>query len=284
MKLNRVKLCAFTLCFILLLSLPGQTRPKSPKPRGPLTESGYNKSVPSVVKLMADHGQRVGAGVIVGIQKNGGGLVLTSYSMVAGQDEVAVVVRNGFEPLVGQVHNPWIDLNLDIAMVLVHNFPPGLSPISFKQEKLPLVGETLTLIGHAGDQDWGPIEIQISDENQKRMECSLGKFTGIDGAPLVDETGTMIGLTVSDAVQKSTENHVALAVKTGAIKPVVNGWLKSLALRSKWRERKDGVATWIWALGGGVLGGAVTAAILITGGGSDNVFGLPRPPQPPDTR
>ncbi len=284
MKLSSAKLCAFTLCFISLLALPGQTKPKSPKPRGPLTESGYNKSVPSVVKLMADQGQRVGAGVIVGIQKNGSGLVLTSYSMVAGQDEVAVVVRNSFEPLVGRVYSPWIDRNLDIAMVLVQNFPLGLSPISFKQENLPLVGETLTLIGHAGDQDWGPIEIQISDENQRRMECSLGKFTGIDGAPLVDENGTMIGLTVSDAVQKSTENHVALAVKTSVIKPVVNGWLKSVALRAKWRERKEGVATWIWALSGGVLGGAVAAAIVITGSGSDTVFGLPRPPQPPDTR
>jgi hypothetical protein len=269
-----------TICFVSSLAATSYSKQKSV--RGPLTEVGYSKSALSIVKLVADNGQKVGAGVLVGLQRDGSALILTSYNMVAGQDRLTVMFREDANPVSGRVLPRRMDLNLDVALIEVKTAPRGHRPIIFEQEKVDLVGETLTIIGHTEEQDWGPVEIQVTAENRQHLECNVGGHSGIDGAPLVNQKGHMIGLVVSDAVRQTADDHVTLAVKTATIKPTVNGWLTSSSLQIRWKEQKVGISPWIWAVGGGVLGSGVVAAIAIGGGGSDSPVGLPRPPAPPD--
>ncbi|MCG8608514.1 serine protease [bacterium] len=278
MYLGRLRGSFLTIGIFSLLFATSYGKQKSA--RRPLTEIGYNKSAISTVKLVAD--QKVGAGVLVGVQRDGSALILTSYNMVAGQDRLAVLFRQDANPAIGTVLQRRMDLNLDVALIEVKTAPRGHRPVIFEQEKVDLVGETLTIIGHTEEQDWGPVEIQVTAENRRHLECNVGGHSGIDGAPLVNQKGHMIALVVSDAVRQTTDEHITLAVKTATIKPIVNSWLRSASLQTKWNEERVGISPWIWALGGGVLGGGVAAAITLLGGDNDSPIGLPRPPAPPD--
>ncbi|MFQ5824127.1 MAG: serine protease [bacterium] len=275
-------------CFnmVLILSIgifQSWAQEQSEEPQQVLTQKGYNKSAPAVIKLVTDEGKKIGTGVILGVHKDDVGFVLTSYSTVAGRDKVAIILKNYPEPLLGYTVDKWIDFDTELAVVAIKKFPPGQPVITFGGSKSAKVGETFTIIGHIEGSDWMPIPLELMDSNERRFALESSEYSGFEGGPLLNENGYMIGLIVSEEEEAAEKGRLTLAVKSNVIKPIINEWFQPIELKQKWHEKGAGLATWIWAVGGGVLGGTVATAIAIAGGGEEAHKGLPRPPEPPPT-
>lgn len=245
-----------------------------------LTQAGYDKTAPAVVKLVSDEGRRIGAGVIIGVHEDDVGFILTAYSMVAGRDKLAVILKEYPEPLLGHIVERWIDFDSDLAVVAVKDFPPDQPVIAFRKKKADPSDDIFSIIVHDDDGDWKPVPIELSESDESHVAISASEFTGIEGAPIVDDRGNMLALIVTEGLL-DTEDSLTLAIKTNTIRPIVKEWFKPIALKKKWREQGLGFGGWIWAIGGSVLGGTVATAIAIAGGGEQSPRGLPRPPNPP---
>lgn len=246
-----------------------------------ISEKGFKKSAPAVVKIVADEGRTIGAGVILAVHKEQVGFILTSYSMVAGRDKVAVILKDYPDPLLGHTIDKWIDFDSDLAIVAIKNFPEGQPVISLQESKSEQEGDILTIIGHTEVDDWMPIPSELTLPNLRNLVIKAPKYSGLDGGPVLNESGNMIGLIVSSQDEDFDEENLVVAVKTSVIKPIIKDWFQPVELKQKWNEKGAGIATWIWAVGGGVLGGGIATAIAVAGGGTEEPKGLPRPPDPP---
>ena len=72
------------------------------------------------------------------------GFILTSYSMVAGRDKVAVILKDYPDPLLGHTIDKWIDFDSDLAIVAIKNFPEGQPVISLQESKSEQEGDILS--------------------------------------------------------------------------------------------------------------------------------------------
>jgi len=244
----------------------------------------FKKASPSVVKIVSDSGKNIGAGVIVGVHDKKVGFILTSYSLVAGRAKVAVILRNYPDALLGYVVEKFIDFDLDLAIIAVKDFPAGQSPITFAKGKDKGTAGQALIISHRDVGDWvsSPAGIQLAGARFYTIELPEADPRSA-GAPLLTEKGDMFGLVVSEEPDQVDvpESTVMRAVNTMAIIPILNEWFSEVDLSKKWRQRGGGVATWLWAVGGGILGSTVVSAIALSGGSGAGPQGLPRPPKPP---
>ncbi|NIR51638.1 trypsin-like peptidase domain-containing protein [candidate division KSB1 bacterium] len=273
----------FLLVLASVLTVQAQEETEEADLQQVLKQEGYDRNAPAVVKLVSDQGRRIGAGVILGVHEDGMGFILTSYSMVANRDKVAVILKDYPDPLLGRTVERWVDFDTDVAIVAVKNFPADQPVIVLSNDKSVPANETFTIIGHAEEGDWMPIPIQMIESDESHVAFNASEFSGIEGAPLVDEDGKMLGLIVSEGLA-NTENNLTLAVKTATIKPIIKEWFKPVPLVRKWEEQGVSIGGWVWAVGGSVIGGTLVTAIAISGGDGDSQSGLPRPPNPPNQR
>ena len=243
-----------------------------------LTKKGYDQTAPAVVKLVSDEGRRIGAGVIVGLHENGVGFILTSYSLIAGRSKMAVIVKNHPDPLLGRVVERWIDFETDLAVIAVKNFPADPVMIRLRKKNIRAEGQTYTVVGHTETEDWIPIPVVVTESDERHVALSGLLVSGIEGAPLLDHDGSLLGLVIS---HDSEEGDLTLAIKNTTIKPILDEWFKPIPLVQKWQERGSGLS-WVWAVGGGVLGASIATVIALSGGGEEAPAGLPQPPLPPN--
>ena len=264
-----------------LLFAQSENKPQFPEN---FSEKAFQKAAPSVVKLIFDNGETVGSGVILAVHKDNVGFILTSYSLIAGRDKVAVILKNYPDALLGYVVEKFIDFDLGLAVVALKNFPAGQPVITLKELKNPETGKSFSTISHVRNADWSVFKTTIQGSAPRFFTISSDSANEIGfGAPLLTKKGEMCGLIVKMEEELNADDSVYMkAVNVSAIKPMLDEWFHALPLKQKWHEQGAGIASWMWAVGGGVLGGTV-AAIVTAGGGSggDGPAGLPRPPQPP---
>jgi len=274
--------------FLLLILMPisqlvaqqevGEPALKSVDPEEIVSKhkQGYEKTAPAIVKIVSDGGRKIGAGVILGVSEDGDGYVLTSYDAVAGLNKVAVILRHHPDALLGRIVDKWIDFDLDLAIISIRNFPDGQRVVSIQDSKSPKSEEIYLLIAHTDTGDWLPIEVNLANFDDTKFALGLAGESGMEGAPILTKKGDMIGVFSS-----LKADSLSLAVRTNAIKPLINEWFNSVKLAQKWEEKRTGIATWVWAVGGSVIGGTIGIAIAISGGDSGPGSGLPRAPNPP---
>jgi len=272
--------------FLLLIFMPisqlvaqqevGEPALRSIDPEEMVSKQGYEKTAPAIVKIVSDGGRKMGAGVILGVSEDGDGYVLTSYGAVAGLNKVAVILMIHPDALLGRIVDKWIDFDLDLAIISIRNFPDGQRVVSIQNSKPAKLEEIYLLIAHTDTGDWLPIEVNLANLDDTKFALSLPSESGMEGAPIVTKKGDMIGVFSS-----LKADSLSLAIRTNAIKPLINEWFSSVKLAQKWREKRTGIATWVWAVGGSVLGGTIVTAIAISGGDSGQPGGLPRAPNPP---
>ncbi|MFQ5649864.1 MAG: hypothetical protein ACE5IY_07970 [bacterium] len=279
-----------TSFFVLNLSgiVFAQDQEKPERSKQALSQDGYDHTAPAIVKIVSDAGSRIGTGAIVGVHRDPKtneniGFILTSYSMVAGRDKVAVLLKNHAGGLLGHVVDKWIDFDLDVAIVAVRNFPPGQPVITIGQPKVTESGNIFTAITHTDAGNWVPTPTELNSIDEKHMIFNVAEGASLEGAPLVDKDGVMLGLFVGDETMSSGEMPLASAVRSIAFKPIMKEWFQPIKLQQKWQEQGAGIATWIWAVGGGVVGGTIATVLAIAGGedGAGGPRGLPGPPNPP---
>lgn len=253
------------------------------EPQQPLmSDDVYAKNVNAVVKLVSDAGRRIGAGVLLAVHKDGLGFVLTTYSMVAGREKIAVILKDVSEPLLGYIVDRWIDFDQDLAIIAVKNYPEGQTVVTIGDAKSVAIGQTYTVIAHTEIGDWQRLPAEVFDMDERFFSMKLEETSSVEGAPLLNAEGQMIGLMVSEKAESSEGDELVLAIKSNRLKPIINEWFKPIELSQKWQESGKGVPTWLWAVGGGVLGGTIATAIAIAGGEENGgPVGLPRPPDPP---
>lgn len=281
-----MKLSHKTMLGLLVLTIPisrliAQEETAGSELEQVLTQDGYDKTSSAIVKMVSDGGRKIVTGAILAVHKDNVGFILTSYTMVAGRDKVAVILKDYPDALLGQVVEKWIDFDLDLAIVAIKNFPPGQPVVTIGDSKVAEIGKVYTIIAHTEASDWLPVPTELTIADERHLIFGVSESSGLEGAPLLTEDGNMIGLIASD--ETGTEENIDLssAVKSNVIKPIIKEWFQQVELQQKWREKGAGVAGWIWAVGGGVLGGTIATAIAIAGGGEETAGGLARPPEPP---
>ncbi len=251
-------------------------QPQTLDPEKIISKQGYEKTAPAIVKIVSDGGRKIGAGVILGVSEDGDGYVLTSYSTVDELNKVAIILKNHPDALLGRVIDKWIDFDLDLAVIVIKNFPAKQTVVSMQNSKSVKIEDMYLLIAHTDTGDWLPIEVSLANFDDSKFALSLPGKSGMEGAPIVTEEGDMIGF-----LSSLKSDSLSLAVRTNAIKPIINEWFSSVELAQKWGENRRGIATWVWAVGGSVVGGTIVTAIALSGGDSGPRPGLPRAPNPP---
>ncbi len=253
-----------------------------------LSQDGYDEISPAVVKIVSDAGTKIGTGVTVGMHvdeknKDSIGFILTSYSMVAGRDKVAVILKNHSGGLLGHVVDKWIDFDLDVAIVAVRNFPPGQPMITLGKVKEAESGDIFTSITHTPAGDWVPLPTDLNSIDETHMTFNVDRRATLDGAPLVDQKGSMLGLFVSDETLSNSDIPLASAVRSPMIEPILEEWFRPINLVQKWDRAGNGISKWVWVVGGGVATGTVATVLALSGGdgGGSIAGGLPGAPEPP---
>jgi len=247
-----------------------------------MSDDVYAENVNAVVKLVSDAGRRIGAGVLLGVHKDGLGFVLTTYSMVAGREKIAVILKDFGNPLLGYIVDRWIDFDLDLAIIAIKNYPQEQTVVTIGDSRSAAIGQTHTVIGHTEVDDWLRLPAEVFDMDERFFSMKLRDTSPVEGAPLLDSEGRMIGLMVSEKAESSEGDELVLAIKSNTLKPILDEWFQPIELAQKWQEPGKRFPTWIWAVGGGVLGGTIATAIAIAGGEEGGgPVGLPRPPDPP---
>lgn len=267
-----------------LVNVYAQETVEAELPDQVITQEGYDRSAPAIVKLVADEGKKIGAGAVVAVHQDGVGFILTSYRMIGGRNKVAVILRDYPDPLLGYAVDRWIDFDTDVAIIAVKNFPENQPVICLQEHKDYGVGDTFTLIGHTDLDDWMPIPSKLQLTEMDHLIFTPVDYRGLEGTPVLNEDGHMVGLVVSTEAGEGEQASVAQALKVSAVKPLVKGWFTDIRLSQKWCEKGTGLATWVWAVGGTLLGGGIAAAVVVAGGDVDNIRPLPRPPAPPNTQ
>ncbi len=184
---------------------------------------------PSVVRV--DTGAARGSGVIV----RSDGLVLTSLAVVGEQREVAVALGNG-QLLNGTVVGT--DPLTGVALVDL----PGGGYAATDLTGVPssaILGEPGLAFGVdelgrlvLGAGDIGPMPLQAIRPGQSALDGVLVVETVVDpvvqGGPLVDEVGTLVGLTTW------TDGGQTYAVPATALRKVVDDFLRVGSVRHTW--------------------------------------------------
>ena len=269
----------FFLGFLLAWTIPCLLLAQTDIPL--LSEAVYQKTSGATVKIVSDAGRKIGSGVIVGVRRDGVGFILTSYSMVAGRDKVAVILRNYSDALLGRVVDKWIDFDLDLAVISITEFPAEQPMVTIVKSTEAIVGESYSIISHTDIGDWSAVAVELTSAEKTNLKLNLDDATGCEGAPLVNKDGNLLGLLVTTKGSPTEGGTFGEAVPSGILLPILQDWFQSIDLQQKWQEKGGGFGSWIWAIGGGILGGAVATMVALSGGDSDGPSGLPRPPDPP---
>lgn len=248
-----------------------------------MTQEGYDQSSPSVVKIVSDAGRQIGNGILVAVHTEGIGFVLTSYSVISGHDKVAVILKNHPDGLLGHIVEKWVDYELNLAIIAVKNFPESQVMATFGRSKKASVDNVYTTISHNEIGDWYPNPTALIAEDDNYFTLNSTAFTELEGAPLMDEDGKIIAVVTSRNTPASNEGNFVSALKSDSVTPLLDEWFESIDLSQKWQVKGFIIAPWMWAVGGGVAGGAITTVIATRGGdGGGAPSGLPGPPPTPD--
>jgi len=245
-----------------------------------LNGKGYDRAAPAIVKVVADSGGTIGAGIFIGRHKDGVGFILTSHSLIRDSRKVVVFTKNHASGLVGNTVDRWVDFDLDLAIIGVRSFPKDVPPAILGSNKSTKLNQLHAVVGHAPEGDWSILAAEPTLVQGQQFILGLRGSDGLRGAPMLNDKGYILGIVIDDATLREKET-LAAAVKSEAVKPILNEWFRTIPLTVKWGEKGSGLPSWIWAVGGGMVGGAVATVIALTGEADDAGRGLPRPPDPP---
>lgn len=246
-----------------------------------LSQEGYDRVSPAIVKIVADGGKRIGGGVILGVHKDNVGFILTTYSMVAGRNKVAVILKNYSDALLGQVVEQYIDFDLDLAVLAIKDFPEDQVVIKLAEPNKVEIGDVLTTISHTDDGDWIPIPSELNNLDDINLILGVNQNSGYSGTPIVDKNGNMLAIITGDEAINTSAIPLVSGVRTDILKPILNEWFERLEMSQKWKTQGFFIPVWMMAVGGGVLGGAVATVIAVNNGDGGGSRGLSAPPAPP---
>jgi S1-C subfamily serine protease len=184
----------------------------------------YRVIAPSVVRILTNSGS--GSGSLIG----NSGEILTSFHVVKGQTQVAVVFKpatEGATPTrddlkLGQVIK--YDEVTDLALVRSTDIPKGRVPIRLGDLSEAAIGADVSAIGHPDDQAWTftkgivsqyRIGFEWLDHKADVIQTQTPINPGNSGGPLLSESGSLIGV---NAFKKADSENLNFSVSVDEVK------------------------------------------------------------------
>jgi serine protease Do len=206
----------FWLCLVLGGVACGGGASNKPAPRARLSPKEIvQRSSPAIVRVEAGP-DRVGTGFLVGT-----GLVATNLHVVAGMEEIRVVLYGGTPIPINRIAG--LDPERDLA-ILGFNPPRPLPSLTLGDSDAMSAGDTVIAIGNPlGVLDYSVSNGLISSVRQVSekltvLQISAPISVGSSGGPLFNQFGEVIGVTTAII---SAGQNLNLAVPGNYLRPLI---------------------------------------------------------------
>lgn len=246
---------------------------KAPAPEMPAKV--YNKVAPVVVKILAEKGNKVGSGAVVGVTPEGRAVILTAcHVVVSNFDEherdpdlplefhrdlqVKIGLDSLFIPAIAiAIAEPkWFDSAIDIALIVTRNRVSHTAVIRYNRSEGVKPGQKVAAFGFPETDALTQTVGFITRLEEKDLVFDAKIVPGNSGGPLIDKHGRMIGLSVKTVEGEGYARPLSLVLS------IVDGWLSNMKLQTRWQRQKY-VSIWqrmyrdpvVLASEVGVLGG-----------------------------
>lgn len=252
------------------------SRAQTPQEQAPLTEMPakvYNKVAPVVVKILAERGNKVGSGAVVGVTPEGRAVILTAcHVVVSNFDEherdpdlplefhrdlqVKIGLDSLFIPAIAIAEPKWFDSAIDVALIVTRARVSHAAVIRYNRSDGIKPGQKVAAFGFPESDALTQTGGLITRLEEKDLVFDAKIVPGNSGGPLIDKHGRMIGLSVKTVEGKGYARPMSLVLS------IVDGWLSNMKLQTRW-ERQKYVSIWqrmyrdpvVLASEVGVLGG-----------------------------
>ncbi len=272
-RLIKPAVAAAVLWLILLSNIC--SRAQTPQEKAPLTEMPakvYNKVAPVVVKIIAEKGNKVGSGAVVGLTPEGRAVILTACHVVASNfdererdPDIALEFHRDLQVKIGldSLFIPalaipkWFDSAIDVALIVTRARVSHAAVIRYNRSDGVKPGQKVAAFGFPESDALTQTGGLITRLEEKDLVFDAKIVPGNSGGPLIDKHGRMIGLSVKTVEGEGYARPMSLVLS------IVDGWLRNMKLRTRW-ERQKYVSVWqrlyrdpvvllseIGALGGG---------------------------------
>lgn len=255
-----------------------QTEPQIPPPKLEKKEMPaevYKKVSPVTIRIICDNGKEFGSGALVGITKQGNGLILTCCHVVA---------RNFSEKDPDIPLEFFTDIKVKIsaeeklkpASVLL-NFVDRANDVALIGTNEPVIEERLISYTLSDKVKPGQVVAAFGFPNTEQINQTIGNFIraqgnylvfdaaiapGNSGGPVVDKLGRMIGMATY------VEGKEGYAISMNLVVSVVNPWLQNLKLKKVWQLKIEPTlltrtySDWRFVAGEVAITGVVLALLL----------------------
>lgn len=245
------------LIMVLLLSLPPAFSQALDKTITKIPEEIYRLARPAVVKIIADNGQRSGAGLVVGKTQKGLAIILTANEVIAGfENKLTIQLDNRAEPVKTQVIlEKWRTPN--IVLLAVRAKTLLLSPtLPYNPSAALAAGDDVAALGFPNTPFISQNRGQILRRDADWLTLSFAVPEGQSGGPLLDASGRVVGLALSRGSGRGE------GIPINALQAQLDRWLGNIPLAERWLPQAQSKRWYGWLIGSALIIATGTAVAL----------------------
>lgn len=245
------------LIMVLLLNLPPAFSQAFDKTITKISEEIYRLARPAVVKIIADNGQRFGAGLVVGKTQKGLAIILTANEVIAGfENKLTIQLDNRAEPVKAQVIlEKWRTPN--IVLLAVRGKTLLLSPtLPYNPSAALAAGDDVAALGFPNTPFISQNRGQILRRDADWLTLNFAVPEGQSGGPLLDASGRVVGLALSRGSGRGE------GIPINVLQAQLERWLGNVPLAERWLPQAQSKRWYGWLIGTALLIATGTAVAL----------------------
>lgn len=213
-----------------------------------IPEAIYRLARPAVVNVIADNGQRNGAGIVVGKTQKGLAIVLTANDVIAGfEKKLTVRLDSRAEPVKAQlILEKW--RTQDIVLIAVRAKTLPLSPtLEYDPSATLNQDDKIAVLGFPGTPFISQNRGRILRRDGNRITFDFAVPEGQSGGPLIDSSGRVVGLALSRGAKRGE------GIPINVLEAQLNSWLGKVPLAERWQPHAEPNRWYGWVLGSALI-------------------------------